>query len=231
MARGKCYREKLAAYERDRRYPLADAVAAIKAMPPAKFDETVELTCGLGIDPRQTDQNVRGVVALPHGSGKEVRIVVIAQGDEAQAARDAGATEVGFDDLLKRIEDGWLDFDVMIATPDAMGKVRRLGRVLGPRGLMPNPKSGTVSNDPAAAVQEAKAGRVEFRTDKGGYTHTPIGKVSFAVEQLAENCNAVIQALLRARPASTKGAYLVKCSLTATMGPRVSLDTHEFVKG
>lgn len=231
MPKSKLYRARAELIDRARRYAVADACKLLLQMPKAKFDETVELALKVGVDPRQSNQQLRGVVTLPHGSGKKVRVVVIAQGPEADAARQAGAEEVGADELLTRIEGGWTDFDVMIATPEAMNKVRRLGKVLGPRGLMPNPKSGTVTADTAEAVRQAKAGRVEYRVDKGACVHVPIGKLSFSQQQLADNCNAVMQAVVRAKPAAAKGTYLVTCTLSATMSPGVRLDPNQFTKG
>jgi large subunit ribosomal protein L1 len=195
-----------------------------------KFDETVELAFKLGIDPKQSDQNVRGALPLPKGTGKKVVVAVIAAGENAEAAKSAGAEHVGFEDLIEKIKGGWTDFDTLIATPDTMPKVRPLGRVLGPRGLMPNPKTGTLTDSVAPAVQEAKAGRVEYRNDKGGCVHVPIGKVSFSEEDLKENMNAVVKALLRAKPASAKGVYIQSCTLSSTMSPGIKVDIKEFTK-
>jgi large subunit ribosomal protein L1 len=230
MARSKLYRAQMETYDRARFYPLVEAVGVVKKFPHVKFDETVELAVKLGIDTRQSDQAIRGALALPHGTGKNVRVVVAAEGDAAKAAREAGADEVGFADLLEKIQGGWLDFDVMIATPDAMREVRKLGRVLGPRGLMPNPKTGTVSDNPAAAVREAKGGRIEYRADRGGCIHVPVGKVSFTETALKENIEAVIQVINRARPPGAKGTYLVSCTLASTMSPGVRLDAREFTR-
>lgn len=224
MSRGKLYRARLACFDRTVTYDLEQAVRILKDMPAVKFDETVEIAFRLGVDPRQSDQVVRGALVLPHGTGRTVRVVVVASGDAAQAARDAGADEVGFDELLERIKGGWLDFDVLIATPAAMQKVRTLGRVLGPRGLMPNPKTGTVTDDTGAAVREARAGRVEYRCDRGGCVHAPFGKRSFPVEHLKENATAVATAILRARPASAKGTYLLGAAISATMSPGIKVD-------
>lgn len=228
--RSKLYRARLALLDAQKSYPLAECMALLKKMPPCKFDETVELACRLGVDPRQSDQVVRGAVSLPHGVGKKVRVVVVASGEAAQAAQQAGADEVGFEELLERVKGGWLEFDVMIATPAAMQKVRTLGKVLGPRGLMPNPKTGTVTDDTASAVREAKAGRVEFRADKGGCVHVPVGKFSFPPEKLAENAMTVLQTLMRARPATVKGPYLLSATVSATMSPGVQVDLREIVK-
>ena len=221
---GKRYKAQQELFDRASFYELGDAVDILQKMPKTKFDETVDVVFRLGIDPRQTDQAIRGAVALPHGTGKTVRVVVIADGPAADVAREAGADEVGFEELLERIKDGWLDFDVMIATPDAMQKVRTLGRVLGPRGLMPNPKTGTVSDTPGDAVKEAKAGRVEYRTDKGGIVHVPVGKISFERQALIENTELIIGVLQRARPPSTKGVYMVSCTISSTMSPGVRID-------
>jgi large subunit ribosomal protein L1 len=226
--RSKLYREQLAKIDRDSQYSIADAIKLLKELPHAKFDETVELALRLGIDPRQSDQNVRGAVTLPHGTGKDTRIVVVASGDQAAAAEAAGANEVGYEELLERIKDGWMDFDVLIATPETMQKVRTLGRVLGPRGLMPNPKTGTVTDDPANAVTEAKKGRVEYRADRTACVHVPIGKISFTDEALAGNSNAVFKAVLRARPPGAKGQYLVTCSMCSTMSPGIKVDLRPY---
>jgi len=228
--RSKLYRARLAVLEPQKLYPLADAIIMLKKMPACKFDETVEIACRLGVDTRQSDQVVRGAVSLPHGTGRTVRVVVIASGEAAQAAQQAGAAEVGFEELLERIKNGWLDFDVMIATPAAMQKVRTLGKVLGPRGLMPNPKTGTVTDDTAAAVKEAKAGRVEYRADKGGCVHVPIGKFSFPAEKLVDNAMAVLTTVLRVRPATVKGVYLLTATVSATMSPGIQVDLREIVK-
>ncbi len=230
MPRSKKYRSQLEKFDRANQYLPAEAFAMLKDMPHTKFDETVEVAFKLGIDPRQSDQNVRGALPLPKGTGKQVTVAVIAAADAAEQAKEAGAEHVGLDELIDKIKDGWLDFDVLIATPDAMKQVRPLGRVLGPRGLMPNPKTGTVTDDVAAAVKEAKGGRVEFRNDRGACIHVPIGKVSFPAEDLAENLKAIIQALLRARPASAKGAYFKSCTVSSTMSPGIKLDIREHVR-
>jgi large subunit ribosomal protein L1 len=226
--RSKLYRQQLEKIDRENFYSIADAITLLKEIPHVKFDQTVELAFKLGIDPRQSDQNVRGAVSLPFGTGKDTRIVVIATGDQAAAATAAGANEVGYEDLLERIKGGWMDFDVLIATPDTMQKVRTLGRVLGPRGLMPNPKTGTVTDDPEAAVTEAKKGRVEYRADRTACMHVPIGKVSFADDALAGNSDAVFKAVLRARPPGTKGQYLVTCTLCSTMSPGIKVDLRPY---
>ncbi len=230
MKRSKLYRARLSSVDRQSRYPLREAVALLKQMPTPKFDETVEMAFRLGIDPRQSDQVVRGAIVLPKGTGKKVRVVVIAEGEAAQKARDAGADEVGYEELLERIKGGWLDFDVLIATPDAMKVVRTLGRLLGPRGLMPNPKTGTMTDDTATAVQDAKGGRVEYRCDRAGCVHMPIGKLSFSADDLVANAEAAVQAILRARPATAKGTYLLSATLCATMSPGIRLDLKDMVK-
>jgi large subunit ribosomal protein L1 len=207
---------------------LRAAVELLSKLPRAKFNETVEISFRLGVDPKHSDQMVRGTVGLPHGSGKRVRVVVFAKpGGPADAARAAGADHVGFEDLIKKCQDGWADFDVAVATPEAMAEVRKLGKVLGPRGLMPNPKTGTVTDDTAKAVKEFKAGRVEFKIDKTSNLAVPVGKLSFTVDQLVENGRAVIDAVLKAKPSSARGVYLRSCTLSATMSPPVPLDTKE----
>jgi len=230
MKRSKLYRARSETYERANTYALGEAVELLKQAPSVKFDETVELAFRLGIDTRQSDQAVRGAMVLPHGTGKSVRVVVIADDEAAQAAKEAGADEVGSEELLDRIKGGWLDFDVLLATPAAMKQVRALGRVLGPRGLMPNPKTGTVTEDTAAGVRQAKAGRIEYRADKGGCVHAPVGRLSFSNEALVENAMAVTQALLRARPATTKGAYLLGATLCSTMSPGIRLNVRDMAK-
>ncbi len=206
-------------------YSVEDAVAFLQANPTAKFDETFELAFRMGVDPSKSDQSVRSTVALPHGTGKDVRVIVFATGDAAEAARAAGAAEVGFEDLIKKVQDGWTDFDAAVATPDAMKEVRKVARVLGPRGLMPNPKTGTVTDDTAAAVNQLKAGRVEFRMDRNGNIAVPFGKRSFEKTALLENARAVVEAINHARPASAKGTYIKRCTISSTMGPglRVAL--------
>ncbi|MGA2175524.1 MAG: 50S ribosomal protein L1 [Verrucomicrobiota bacterium] len=211
-------------------YPLPSAVEILGKFPKAKFNETVDMAFKLGVDPKQSDQMVRGTVPLPHGSGKTVRVLVFAKpGPAADAARAAGAEFVGFEDLIQKCTEGWTDFDVAIATPDAMSEVRKLGKALGPRGLMPNPKTGTVTPDTAKAVKEVKAGRVEFKIDKGGNIHVPIGKASFAPIQLVENGRAVIEAVAKAKPASAKGTFIHSCTISATMSPPVRVDVREFL--
>jgi large subunit ribosomal protein L1 len=224
----KRYRKALELVDASKAYPLKSAVEVLTKFPKAKFNESVDLAFKLGVDPKQSDQMVRGTVPLPHGSGKVVRVLVFAQGAAAEAAKAAGAEYVGFDDMIKKCVEGWNDFDVAIATPQAMGEVRKLGKVLGPRGLMPNPKTGTVTDDTAKAVKEVKAGRVEFKVDKGGNVHVAVGKVSFPANQIEENARAVIEAVSKSRPSSVKGTFVQSCTLSATMSPPVSVDMREF---
>jgi large subunit ribosomal protein L1 len=220
---GKKFRKASAAVER-RPYALAEAVNLAKASAFAKFDETLEVALRLGVDPKHADQMVRGTVVLPHGTGKSLRILVFAAGDKVREAEEAGADFVGGDELAKKIEAGWLEFDAIVATPDMMRVVGRLGRVLGPRGLMPNPKTGTVTPDVAKAIAELKAGKVEFRTEKTGIVQAAVGKVSFSAEQLRANAEALIHAVLRAKPAAAKGKYVKSATLSTTMGPGLRLD-------
>jgi large subunit ribosomal protein L1 len=210
-----------------RPYKLTEASELIKKTHHTKFNETVELAINLGVDPKHSDQVVRGTVVLPHGLGKSVRVLVLAGGEKQREAQDAGADFVGSDDLVQRIMDGWTDYDAVIATPDMMKSAGRLGKVLGPRGLMPNPKTGTVTADVAKAIRETKAGKVEFRVDKAGIVHCPIGKIQFDGPKLAENAHAVIGAVLKAKPAAAKGKYVKKITLTSTMGPGISIDLIE----
>jgi len=225
----KRYKKALEVVEKKKSYPLKEAVGVLAKFPRAKFNETVDLAFRLGVDPKQSDQMVRGTVPLPHGSGKTVRVLVFAKsGASADAARAAGAEYVGFDDMIKKCNEGWADFDVAIATPEAMVEVRKLGKVLGPRGLMPNPKTGTVTEDTAKAVKEVKAGRVEFKIDKAGNVHVPVGKLSFAANQIEENARAVIEAVAKARPHSIKGVYIHSCTISGTMSPPVRVDVREF---
>jgi large subunit ribosomal protein L1 len=207
-----------------RQYPLDEAIGVLKSMPGAKFDESVDLSFRLGVDPKHADQMVRGAVVLPHGIGKTVRVAVFARGEKEREAREAGADTIGAEDLVERVQGGWMDFDTAIATPDLMGQVGRLGKVLGPRGLMPNPKLGTVTFDVSRAVREAKAGKVEFRVDKAGNVHTPVGKRSFSEAQLRDNAMALIEAIVRAKPAAAKGTYLRTMTVSSTMGPGVPVD-------
>jgi large subunit ribosomal protein L1 len=224
---GKRYREALKLVDAKKIYPLNEAVAILKKMPKAKFDETVTLAFKLGVDPKQSDQMVRGTCPLPHGSGKKVRVVVFAKGAQAQAAKDAGADEVGFEEMVKKVQGGWTDFDVAIATPDAMQEVRKLGKVLGPKGLMPNPKTGTVTEDTGKAVKEFQAGRVEFKIDKAANVHVPFGKASFAEKALVDNAHSVISAVLHAKPATAKGHYVQSCTLAASMSPGLKVEIHD----
>ena len=228
MPQGKKYRNALATFDVDSVYASSDAIGKVKAMASAKFDETIELAVRLGLDPRKADQAVRGTVALPAGTGKTVRVAVFAAGEAAQAAREAGADIVGTDDLAAEIEKGKMDFDIAIATPDLMPMVGKLGRALGPRGLMPNPKTGTVTNDVGRAVTEFKGGKVEYRTDRYGNVQVPIGKVSFDPADLDRNFAAVMEELQRARPSSAKGRYVKKISVSSTMGPGVKVDISNF---
>ena len=226
MARGRKYRDALESYDRDAVYSWVDAVKILKDFPRRKYDETVELSFNLGIDGRQADQSLRGTVMLPHGTGKDLRVLVITQGPLEQEAKDAGADFVGGADMAEKIQGGWLDFDLVIASPDMMGQVGKLGRVLGPRGLMPNPKTGTVTREIAQAVQEAKAGRVEYRADSksGNNAQAPIGRLSFEDQALIENAQVFTDAILRARPAATKGQYIRKLILSSVMGPGIKID-------
>ncbi len=226
MAKGKKYSDATKRFDRDHLHGVGEALDLVKSLASAGFDETVELVVRLGVDPRKADQMVRGTVALPAGTGKDVRIAVFAAGEAATAAREAGAEFVGADDLAAEVEGGMLDFDLAIATPDQMPTVGRLGRVLGPRGLMPNPKTGTVTTDVAKAVAEFKGGKVEYRTDRYGNVHVPLGKVSFDPAALEENFRAVLDELQRAKPASAKGKYLKKISVASTMGPGVKIDAN-----
>jgi large subunit ribosomal protein L1 len=226
----KRYRKGLEQVDVTNYYPLKNAVEVLAKFPKAKFNETVEVAFKLGVDPKQSDQMVRGTVPLPHGSGKTVKVLVFAKnGAAADAAKAAGAEYVGYDEMIKKVTEGWADFDIAIATPEAMVEVRKLGKVLGPRGLMPNPKTGTVTEDTAKAVKEVKAGRVEFKLDKTGNVHVPVGKASFTPVQIAENARAVIEAVAKARPSSVKGSYLHSCTLSATMSPPVRIDLREFL--
>ncbi len=224
----KRYKKALEVVDAQKAYPLKEAVGVLAKFPRAKFNETIDLAFRLGVDPKQSDQMVRGTVPLPHGSGKTVRVLVFAKGAAADAARTAGAEFVGFEDMIKQCNEGWAEFDVAVATPEAMVEVRKLGKVLGPRGLMPNPKTGTVTDDTAKAVKEVKAGRVEFKTDKAGNVHVIVGKASFKPEQIEENARAVIEAVTKARPQSVKGQYVHSCTLSATMSPAVRVDMREF---
>ncbi|MEP6956000.1 MAG: 50S ribosomal protein L1 [Chthoniobacterales bacterium] len=227
--RSKRYLAAAQMVDRAKNYNLAEAVAALKKLPAPKFDQTVTVSFRLGVDPKQSDQMVRGTCPLPHGSGKQVRVLVFAEGDAATAARNAGAEYVGFMDMVKKCQEGFQDFDVAVATPGAMAEVRKLGKVLGPRGLMPNPKTGTVTDDTAKAVREVKAGRVEFKLDKNGNIAVPLGKFSFAEDQLVENGTAVIEAVVRARPATAKGRFVDGMTLSATMSPGLHVDPSPYL--
>ena len=224
MKVGKKYAESVKSYDRTKAYDPAEAVNLVLSTAKAKFDETIELHVRLGVDPRQADQQVRGVLVLPNGTGKDKKVLVIAKGEKADQATAAGADYVGAEEMVQRIQkDNWFDFDVVITTPDMMGVVGRIGRVLGPKGLMPNPKSGTVTMDVAKAVKEVKAGKVEYRLDKTAIIHVPIGKKSFGVEKLTENFNALMDAIVKAKPAAAKGQYIKSVTMSATMGPGVKV--------
>ncbi|HIE13605.1 MAG TPA: 50S ribosomal protein L1 [Desulfotomaculum sp.] len=226
---GKKYQEARKQVERTKLYDPLEAMELIKKVSPSKFDETVEAAVKLGVDPRHADQMVRGAVVLPHGTGKTRRVAVFARGEKAKEAEAAGADFVGAEDLIARVQEGWLGFDVAIATPDVMGMVGKVGRILGPRGLMPNPKTGTVTFDIAHAVTEVKAGKIEYRVDKAGIIHAPIGKVSFEAEKLVDNLRTLVEALLRAKPAAAKGQYLKGISISSTMGPGVKVNALKVV--
>ncbi|MDP6977666.1 MAG: 50S ribosomal protein L1 [Myxococcota bacterium] len=222
---GKRYRESVALVEKGKQYPLAEAVSLLKQMPAGKFDETVDIAVRLGVDPKHADQMVRGALVLPHGTGSSVRVLVFAKGDKEAEAQAAGADYVGGEDLAKKIqEEGWMEFERVIASPDMMGVVGRLGKVLGPRGLMPNPKLGTVTPNVGQAVEEQKAGKVEYRVDKNGNIHCAIGKQSFSEEQLLANASALVAALVKAKPAAAKGTYMKSASISTTMGPSVGFE-------
>jgi large subunit ribosomal protein L1 len=223
-SRGKKFRAAVAKVDRMRQYPIPEAVALVRDSSFAKFDETVDVAVNLGVDPRHADQVVRGTVVLPHGTGKSVRVLVITQGDRVREAEAAGADFVGVE-YIQKIKDGWLECDVIVATPDVMGQLGALGRVLGPRGLMPNPKAGTVTMDVSKAVREIKAGKIEFRVDKSGNVHAPVGKVSFSSTQLADNVQAFMDTIARVKPAAAKGIYIRSATVSSTMGPGVRLET------
>lgn len=230
MRRSKLYLSQLERFERQRKYSVVEALELLKSMPHIKFDQTVDVAFKLGIDPKKSDQTVRGAVPLPKGTGKSVKVAVIADGAKAEQAKAAGADFVGAEDLVEKIKGGFMDFDVLIATPDAMKIVRPLGKALGPRGLMPNPKTGTVTDDVGGAVAEAKAGRIEFRADRGACIHVPIGKSSFAVADLKVNFDTIIDAINKARPASAKGTYILSCTISLTMTPGIRIETKELVR-
>jgi len=224
MKHGKRYEAARVQAARETRHPLADAVDLVRKTAGAKFDETIELSAKLGVDPKRTDQSVRGTVVLPHGTGKSVRVLVLAKGEKEAEARDAGADFVGSSEYIRKITEGWLDVDKIVATPDMMGEVGKLGRILGPRGLMPNPKTGTVTFDVGKAVEDLKRGKIEFRVDKGANVHVPVGKVSFESEKLMENVRAFLKELLGARPPAAKGQFVRTLTLCTTMGPGVKVD-------
>ncbi|MXZ74346.1 MAG: 50S ribosomal protein L1 [Gemmatimonadetes bacterium] len=224
MKRGKRYLAAREKVEAGKDYPLEDALTIVKETSKTKFDETVDVAMRLNVDPRHAEQMVRGAIALPHGTGKETKVLVLTRGEAQKDAQEAGADYVGADEYIEQIEKGWTDFDVVIATPDIMRDVGKLGRVLGPRGLMPNPKSGTVTFDVGPAVKEVKAGRIEYRVDRNGNLHGPVGKVSFSVEQLKENASTFIDAVMRAKPASAKGQYIKRLTVSSAMGPGVQVD-------
>jgi large subunit ribosomal protein L1 len=227
--RGKKYVEALKAFDKTHLYEPREALELVKKIAPAKFDETVEVSARLGVDPRHADQQVRGTVVLPHGTGKTRTVLVFAKGEKLQEAEEAGADFVGGEELVEKIQGGWLGFDVAIATPDMMGVVGKLGRILGPRGLMPNPKTGTVTFDLSKAVKEVKAGKIEYRVDKTAIVHAPIGKVSFDLDKLEENFHALLEALIKARPSAAKGQYLRSVVVSSTMGPGVKINPLKIV--
>ena len=231
MRRSKLYKQQLEMVgDTLARHTIDEAIAILKKLPGVKFDQTAEVSIKLGIDPRKSDQTVRGAVALPRGTGKTVRVAVVAEGAAAEEAKAAGADIVGFDDLVQTIKEGKLDFDILISTPDAMRMVRPLGRQLGPRGLMPNPKTGTVTDQVGAAVREAKAGRAEFRADRGACLHIPFGKLSFEADALKENFDAIVDAVQKAKPASSKGVYIISCTISGTMTPGVKINVKELAR-
>ncbi len=230
MNRSKLYRSQIEKIDTQKVYEINEALTLLKSIPHVKFDETVEVALRLGIDTKQSDQTVRGAVTLPSGTGKKVRIAVVASAEVAEKAKAAGADVVGLDDLIEKIKGGWLEFDSLITTPGDMPKLRALGKVLGPKGLMPNPKTGTVTDNVEKAVKEAKAGKVEFRADKGGCAHTPIGKLSFTVEQLEVNCRTIINAIIAAKPSAAKGTYLLSGTVCSTMSPGLKISLKDFIK-
>ena len=227
--RGKKYLEALKQYDKHKLYPLEEAIELVKKLSYANFDETVEAAVRLGVNPKYADQMVRGSVVLPHGTGKPVKVLVLTKGEKEKEAKEAGADYVGLDEYVEKIKQGWLEFDKVVATPDVMNVVGKLGKILGPRGLMPNPKTGTVTFNVADAVKEIKAGKVDFKVDKAGNIHAPVGKVSFETEKLAENVRALINELIRLKPASAKGQYLKSLTLSSTMGPGVKVDLKSVV--
>lgn len=227
---GKKYKTAAALVDPVKRYGLEEAIALAKKTAQAKFDETVDLAVNLGVDPKQADQMVRGTVVLPHGTGKQVKILVFAKGEKEREAREAGADFVGAEDLAEKIQGGWVDFDTVVATPDIMGIVGRLGKVLGPRGLMPNPKTGTVTFDVAKAIKDIRAGKVEYRVEKAGIVHVPVGKASFDENKLVDNARAVLESILKAKPSSSKGKYLKAAAVSTTMGPGIKMDPAQIEK-
>jgi large subunit ribosomal protein L1 len=231
MKRSKAYRQAMELIDPDRLYAPAAAMAIAKQTAKTKFDPTIEVSMRLGVDPRKADQMVRGTVNLPHGTGKTARVIVFAAGEKAEEARAAGADEVGSDELIERVAGGWTDFDAAVSTPDLMGKVGRLGKVLGPRGLMPNPKTGTVTMDVAKAVEDIKGGKIEFRVDKNSNLHFPVGRASFSEDQLTDNYLAALDEILRAKPSAAKGRYVKKVTVSATMGPGVPVDPQATSRG
>jgi large subunit ribosomal protein L1 len=222
--RGKRYLDKLKLVDKTKLYETKEAIELVQQTADAKFDETIEVSARLGVNPKYADQQVRGAVVLPHGTGKTVKVLVFAKGDKAKEAEDSGADYVGAEDVVAKIQEGWLDFDVAVATPDMMGTVGRLGKILGPKGLMPNPKSGTVTFEIAKAIKDIKAGKIEYRVDKTGIVHAPIGKKSFGTEKLYENFRALLDALIKAKPASAKGQYLKSVTVSSTMGPGIKIN-------
>lgn len=228
MKKGKKYSDSLKLIDRAKLYDPEEAVALVKQTAKAKFDETVEISVRLGVDPRHADQQVRGAVVLPHGTGKTVRVLVFAKGDKATEAENAGADYVGAEEMVAKIQGGWFDFDVCVATPDMMGVVGRLGRVLGPKGLMPNPKSGTVTMDVTKALNEIKAGKVEYRVDKTSIVHVPVGKASFEADKLTANLRTLMEAIIKARPSTAKGVYIRSAVISSTMGPGIKLNSLKF---
>jgi large subunit ribosomal protein L1 len=229
MKRGKKYTAVAGRVDRVKQYSLEEAVPLLKQLSTAGFDETVELSANLGVDPRHADQQVRGTVVLPHGTGKKITVLVLARGEKEKEAADAGADFVGADEYIPKLREGWVGVDVIVATPDLMGEVGKLGRILGPKGLMPNPKSGTVTFDVGRAVREVKAGKIEYRVDKGANIHVPVGKMSFEADKLLENVRVLVAELLRVKPAAAKGRYIKSLSLSPTMGPSIKLDTQQVV--
>jgi len=220
----KRYKEAISKYDPTRTYQLDEALEILDQLPKAKFDETVEVAINLGVDPKHSDQMVRGAVTLPNGTGKSVRVLVFAKGEKEKEALEAGADYVGAEDIVEKIQQGWLEFDKAVATPDIMGLVGKLGKILGPRGLMPNPKVGTVTFDVAKAVKELKAGKIEFKVDKAGIIHAPIGKLSFGKDKIKENFIALLDTVIKLKPATSKGIYLKKCAISSTMGPGIKID-------